>query len=62
MKPLYNSNTGRLKRPRKVSRVLGQPSRELTSELRKMSLFEKKDFAIRASFGLIALGVNLMSV
>lgn len=62
MKPskLYNSNTGRVARPRKQVKVLGQPSKELATELRRMTLFERKDMYIRASMCVIGMGVNLM--
>lgn len=57
---IYSSQTGSQGRRRKRVRSLGQPSRELLLEISKMGLFEQKQFAIRASMGLLAIGVTLM--
>lgn len=60
MKSLYNSHKGRTARPRRQERKLGQPTKELRLELSKMTNFERTSFAIKASMGLIALGINFI--
>ena len=60
MKPLYNSNKGRTKRPRKVARKIGEMPKSLQKELTSMSKAEATMFKITASFALINLGVNLI--
>lgn len=60
MKPLYNSNTGRTKRPRKVARKIGEMPKHLQNELAIMGKAEATMLKITASFALINLGVNLI--
>lgn len=57
---IYSSQTGSQGRRRRRVRGLGQPTIEVLAELRKMDYFEQKQFAIRASMGLLAIGVTLM--
>lgn len=59
MKPLYNSTAGKLRRPRKTGRALGQMSRELKRELTNISLNEATMFKIGASLAIINLGVDI---
>lgn len=57
----YNSAKGRAtRRPRKSVRPLGQPSKELRSELSKMGLFERKQMYIRASICVIGITSQFM--
>lgn len=60
MKPLYNSNTGRTKRPRKTERKVGQMPRHLKNELELMGKADRTIFKVTASLALINLGVNLI--
>lgn len=60
MKPLYNSEKGRTKRPRKVTRKIGEMPKHLQSELAIMGKAEATMFKITASLALINLGVNLI--
>lgn len=60
MKPLYNSEKGRTKRPRKVARKIGEMPKHLQRELTSMSRTEAAMLKITASFALINLGVNLI--
>jgi len=62
MKPLYNSNTGRTKRPRKTERKIGQMPRHLKNELESMGIADRTMFKITASMALINLGIDVLKL
>ena len=62
MKALYNSEKGRMKRPRKTERKVGQMPRHLQNELELMGRAERTMFKITASLALINLGVDVLKL
>ena len=61
MQPIYNSATGKLRRPRKVKRSIGQMPKHLLNELASMNLIERTSFKIAASFAVLNLGVDILT-
>lgn len=57
MKPLYNSNSGRVSRPRKQVKRLGYMPRELKTDVLKYGI-SKLDVGLT----LIALGVDVLNL
>ena len=59
MTPIYNSNIGRTKRPRKEVKGVGQMSRDLRSEVSKMTKTELQNFKLQSRIYLLNLGINI---
>lgn len=59
MTPIYNSNIGRTKRPRKEVRGVGQMSRDLRSEVSKMTNTELQSLRLQSKIYLLNLGINI---
>lgn len=57
MKPIYNSNTGRTRRPRKTQRAIGMMSYQLRKEVEKYGVTK-----LAVGMTLLSLGVDVVAL
>lgn len=62
MKPIYNSSTGRVRRPRKKTRPVGVMPKHLAQELAGMDKVQGLALKMGAMMTLVSLGVDVINL